>query len=234
MWAGWLAGLHVGCIAASNFSSRSAYAAMRRDFTKEWKNGKLVFCTKEPDLRNYDERPRVRHRLRPNCKECVKQSLCGLAHNDAWCKRFCKMHAGQKGLKDPKGKKSHKAKVKKETKVKVKKEPKVTAEATITNGADEGAAGCSIPNRSKRLTRFGCPLLNKPRDAPKAIQMTVKRKPETKEDDARPPNVKVHPYIQLHRQYTSPRNAIGHDAKRRKRKMLRDTGSERIARRRQW
>ena len=49
----------------------------------------------------------------------------------------------------------------------VKKEPKVTAEATLTNGADEGAAVCSIPNRSK-------------------------------DHDARPSNVKVHPYIQLH------------------------------------
>ena len=77
-------------------------------------------------------------------------------------------------------------------KVKVKKEPKVIAEATITKGADEGAAGCSIPKRLKRLTRFGCPLLNtqthpplelpehekdtemqneqEPRDAPKATR----------------------------------------------------------------
>ena len=51
-------------------------------------------------------------------------------------------------------------------KVKVKKEPKVIAEATITKGADEGAAGCSIPKRSKRLTRFGCPLLNTQRHPP--------------------------------------------------------------------
>ena len=109
---------------------------MRTDFTKEWKDGKLVFCTyDEPDLRKYAERPRVRHRLRPNCKECVKQGLKGLAHNDAWCKGFCKMHAGQQGLKDPKGKNKTKVKVKKETKVKMKKEPKVTAEAAAENAA---------------------------------------------------------------------------------------------------
>ena len=75
--------------------------------------------------------------------------------------RPSQMHAGEKGLRDPKVKISHKVKVKKETKVKVKKEPKVTAEATITNGADEGAAGCSIPKRSKRLTRCGCPFHGK-------------------------------------------------------------------------
>ena len=40
-----------------------------------------------------------------------------------------------------------------------------------------------------------------PRDAPKATQMTVKREPEAEEDDARPSNVKVHPYIQLHEHY---------------------------------
>ena len=45
--------------------------------------------------------------------------------------------------------------------VKVKKEPKVIAEGTITKGADEGAAGCSIPKRLKRLTRCGCPFHGK-------------------------------------------------------------------------
>ena len=45
--------------------------------------------------------------------------------------------------------------------VKVKKEPKVIAEGTITKGADEGAAGCSITKRLKRLTRCGCPFHGK-------------------------------------------------------------------------
>ena len=114
----------------------------------------------------------------------------GLAQGAKWCEGYCKKHAREKGFEKPKKTKiMTKVKVKKETKVKVKKEPKVIAEATITKGADEGAAGCSIPKRLKRLTRFGCPLLNtqthpplelpehekdtemqEPRDAPKATR----------------------------------------------------------------
>lgn len=69
-----------------------------RNFTRQWKNGKWKYSL---DSRNYDERPRARAvRIRPNCEECAKQGLKGLAHNYAWCNGLCKMHAGQKGLKN--------------------------------------------------------------------------------------------------------------------------------------
>ena len=215
----------------------------------EWENDKWKYSL---DVRNYPERPRVRHRTRPNCKECVHQGLKGLAHNDAWCKGFCKMHAKQrglkepnhrtkpnckecvqqglkglahndpwckgfckmharqKGLKEPKNKKETKVKkeseckdkvcahqarteVEKEVKKKTKKRTgRVSENAAKEDLGEEGEAGCTIPKRLKRLTRFGCPLLNtqthpplelpehekdtemqneqEPRDAPKATR----------------------------------------------------------------
>jgi hypothetical protein len=51
------------------------------------------------------------------------------------------------------------------------------------------------------------------------VKNEVKRMAETagaEKQDARPSNVKVHPYIQLHLAFLAE-NAVGHDAKRRKR-----------------
>ena len=71
-----------------------------RNFNREWKDGKWEYSL---DERNYDDRPRVRTgRMRHKCKDCVKQGLNRLAQNFAWCNGLCKMHARQKGLKDPK------------------------------------------------------------------------------------------------------------------------------------
>ena len=70
-----------------------------RNFSRELKNNKWVFSL---DKRNNDERPRVR--IRPKCKDCVKQGLQRPARSETWCKGLCKKHAGQKGLKDPKEK----------------------------------------------------------------------------------------------------------------------------------
>ena len=72
-----------------------------------------MFCEKEFDWRNYAERPRKRIRNRPDCKECVKQGLKGLAQNAKWCEGYCKKHAREKGLKNLKKKNKTKKKLKK-------------------------------------------------------------------------------------------------------------------------
>jgi hypothetical protein len=65
----------------------------------------------------------------------------------------------EKAEKNTKGKKatSIKNEVKKKTK---KRTGRASENAAKEDLGEEGEAGCSIPNRSKRFPRFGCPLLN--------------------------------------------------------------------------
>jgi hypothetical protein len=94
------------------------------------------------------------------------------------------MHAGQQGLKDPKGKNKTKVKVKKETKVKVKKEPKVTAEATITNGADEGAAGAENAAKMWKVETLN-PQAELPEDWEDSEDSEASKKEDTKKEDTK-------------------------------------------------
>ena len=108
-----------------------------------------------------------------------------LAQYPAWCQGCCKRHAREKGFEEPKKIKiMTKVKVKKETKVKVKQEPKVIAEATITNGADEGAAGAENAAKMWKVKTLN-PQAKCPEDWEDSEDSEVSKKEDTKKEDTK-------------------------------------------------